>query len=101
MGAAAGYARKSISPGRTSRGDSRDLRARHGSTAIRRGRRGMTRLVALARNPWARGLFVLATLVLAILAVWWRGPDWNTVYHAFDFVRWRWVIVAVLLNLSP
>ena len=59
----------------------------------------MTRLVALARNPWARGLCVLATLVLAILAVWWRGPDWNTVYHAFDFVRWRWVIVAVLLNL--
>jgi len=59
----------------------------------------MTRLVALARNPWARGLFVLATLVLAILAVWWRGPDWNTVYHAFDFVRWRWVIVAALLNL--
>ena len=59
----------------------------------------MNRVVALARNPWARGLFVLASLVLAILAVWWRGPDWNTVYHAFDFVRWRWVIVAVLLNL--
>ena len=59
----------------------------------------MNRIVALARNPWARGLFVLATLVLAILAVWWRGPDWNTVYHAFDFVRWRWVIVGVLLNL--
>jgi hypothetical protein len=37
--------------------------------------------------------------VLAILAVWWRGPDWNTVYHAFDFVSWRWVIVGVLLNL--
>ena len=59
----------------------------------------MNRVVALARNPWARGLFVLASLVLAILAVWWRGPDWNTVYHAFDFVSWRWVIVGVLLNL--
>ncbi|HEX3291510.1 MAG TPA: lysylphosphatidylglycerol synthase transmembrane domain-containing protein [Gaiella sp.] len=59
----------------------------------------MTRLATLARNPWARGLFVLATLVLAILALWWRGPDWNTVYHAFDFVSWRWVAVAVLLNL--
>ena len=59
----------------------------------------MTRLVALARNPWARGLFVLATLVLVILALWWRGPDWNTVYHAFDFVSWRWVVVAVALNL--
>jgi glycosyltransferase 2 family protein len=60
----------------------------------------VTRLTALARNPWARGLFVLATLVLAILAVWWRGPDWNTVYHAFDFVSWRWVIVGILLNLA-
>ena len=59
----------------------------------------MSRLVALSRNPWARGLFVLATLVLAILAIWWRGPDWNTVYHAFDFVSWRWVIVGVLFNL--
>ena len=59
----------------------------------------MNRLVALSRNPWARGLLVLATLVLAILAIWWRGPDWNTVYHAFDFVSWRWVIVGVLFNL--
>ena len=59
----------------------------------------MTRLVALARNPWARGLFVLASLVGALLAIWWRGPDWNTVYHAFDFVSWRWVIVGVVLNL--
>lgn len=59
----------------------------------------MNRVVVLARNPWARGLFVLATLGLAILAVWWRGPDWNTVYHAFDFVLWRWVVVGILLNL--
>jgi len=59
----------------------------------------MNRLLTLAHNPWARGLFVLASLVLAILAVWWRGPDWDTVYHAFDFVSWRWVIVGILLNL--
>ena len=59
----------------------------------------MTKLIALARNPWARGLFVLASLVAAILAVWWRGPEWDTVYHAFDFVSWRWVVVGVLLNL--
>ena len=59
----------------------------------------MTRIQALARNPWARGLFVLASLVAAILALWWRGPEWDTVYHAFDFVSWRWVVVGVLLNL--
>ena len=59
----------------------------------------MTRLEALARNPWARGLFVLASLVLAIVLLWWRGPEWDTVYHAFDFVSWRWVVVGVILNL--
>jgi uncharacterized membrane protein YbhN (UPF0104 family) len=57
------------------------------------------RLVAFYENPWARGVLVLASLVAAGLAIWWRGPEWNTVYHAFDFVRWRWVIVGVLLNL--
>ena len=59
----------------------------------------MTRLQALAGNPWARGLFVLASLVAALLALWWRGPEWDTVYHSFDFVQWRWVVVGVLLNL--
>lgn len=53
----------------------------------------------LARNPWARGVLVLAMLVVAILAIWWRGPEWDDVYHAFDFVRWRWIIAGLLLNL--
>jgi uncharacterized membrane protein YbhN (UPF0104 family) len=57
------------------------------------------RLVALYENPWARGVLVLASLVVAVLAIWWRGPEWTTVYHAFDFVRWRWVVVGVILNL--
>jgi uncharacterized protein (TIRG00374 family) len=57
------------------------------------------RLLALYENPWARGLLVLASLVVALLAIWWRGPEWNTVYHAFDFVSWRWVVVGVILNL--
>ncbi|MCY7303787.1 MAG: flippase-like domain-containing protein [Thermoleophilia bacterium] len=59
----------------------------------------MNRLIALGRNPWARGLFILASLAAAIVAVWWRGPEWTTVYHAFDFVSWRWVIIGILLNL--
>jgi uncharacterized protein (TIRG00374 family) len=57
------------------------------------------RALALYRNPWARGILVLASLVVAVLVVWWRGPEWDSVYHAFDFVLWRWVVVAVLLNL--
>ncbi|MBA2296278.1 MAG: flippase-like domain-containing protein [Actinobacteria bacterium] len=59
----------------------------------------MKTVVALARNPWLRGLAVLASLALALVVLWWRGPDWDTVYHAFDFVRWRWVAVGVMLNL--
>jgi len=57
------------------------------------------RLLALYENPWARGVLVLGSLVVALLAIWWRGPEWNTVYHAFDFVSWRWVVVGVILNL--
>jgi len=57
------------------------------------------RLGRLARNPWARGLFVLVLLLSAIGAIWWRGPDWTSVYHSFDDVLWRWVVAGVLLNL--
>ena len=60
----------------------------------------MKRLAVVARNPWARGLLVLALLGSALLAIWWRGPEWNDVYHAFDSVAWRWVIIGILLNLA-
>ena len=59
----------------------------------------MTQVRRLARNPWARGVLVLALLASALLAIWWRGPNWTTVYHAFDSVAWRWVIVGIFLNL--
>jgi uncharacterized protein (TIRG00374 family) len=59
----------------------------------------VSRLRALARNPWARGLVVLLALVSALLALWWRGPEWSDVYHAFDFVAWRWIVVGLVLNL--
>ena len=52
------------------------------------------------RNPWARGLGVLALLVVALLVVWWRGPDWGSVYHAFDFVAWRWIVLGLAINLG-
>ncbi|MDH4178750.1 MAG: flippase-like domain-containing protein, partial [Thermoleophilia bacterium] len=59
----------------------------------------MSRLGSLARNPWARGALVVVILVTALLALWWRGPQWDDVYHAFDFVAWRWIVVALGLNL--
>lgn len=57
------------------------------------------RAVRWLKSPWLRGVIVVALLVAAVLAVWWRGPDWDSVYHAFDFVAWRWVVAGVVLNL--
>jgi uncharacterized membrane protein YbhN (UPF0104 family) len=46
-----------------------------------------------------RILIVLAAAAGLVLLVWWRGPDWGTVWHAFDAVKWGWVVAAILLNL--
>jgi glycosyltransferase 2 family protein len=50
-------------------------------------------------NPWTRGVLVLLMLASAFVAIWLRGPDWGTVWHAFDFVSWWWVVVAIGINL--
>ena len=54
----------------------------------------------LVRHAWFRVFVGVALLAMVGLALWWRGPDWNSVYHAFDFVAWRWVALAVLINLA-
>jgi hypothetical protein len=59
----------------------------------------VSRIRRLVHNPWARGVLVLGLLVFALLMIWWRGPEWHVVYHAFDFVSWRWIAVAVVLNV--
>jgi uncharacterized protein (TIRG00374 family) len=53
----------------------------------------------LPQSPWWRVAMLVPPLVLAGLLLWWRGPDWPLVFHAFDFVEWRWIIVAFALNL--
>jgi uncharacterized membrane protein YbhN (UPF0104 family) len=50
-------------------------------------------------NPWTRGVLVLLMLASAFVAIWLRGPDWGTGWHAFDFVSWWWVVVAIGINL--
>ena len=47
---------------------------------------------------WRVVIVVAAAAGLGAL-VWWRGPDWGTVGHAFDAVRWQWVVAAIGLNL--
>ena len=45
-------------------------------------------------------LVVVVVAAAGLVAlVWWRGPDWGTVWHAFDAVKWYWVVVAIGLNL--
>ncbi len=61
----------------------------------------MTETVRVAiRHAWFRVLIGVAVLALVGLALWRRGPDWNSVYHPFDFVEWRWIALAVLINLA-
>ncbi|HEY8103396.1 MAG TPA: lysylphosphatidylglycerol synthase transmembrane domain-containing protein [Gaiellaceae bacterium] len=51
------------------------------------------------QSRWVRaGLLVPILLAVATL-LWWRGPDWNVVYHAFDLVNWAWIVFALGLNL--
>ena len=55
--------------------------------------------VRIPGSPVLRALVVLAAAAGLGALVWWRGPDWGTVGHAFDAVRWQWVVVAIALNL--
>ena len=51
------------------------------------------------RSRWARAALGLPLLLVVAVLLWWRGPDWNVVYHAFDLVNWAWVALAMGLNL--
>ena len=46
-----------------------------------------------------RLLVPLFLLAVAIVMVWWRGPDWHLVGQAFTAVHWPWVVAAIGLNL--
>jgi glycosyltransferase 2 family protein len=54
---------------------------------------------AVPRSSWLRAALVLLSLAAVLVALWWRGPDWNVVYHAFDLVNWAWIAFALGLNL--
>ena len=55
-------------------------------------------MIGPLRGRWA--LFVpLLLLGVAIVLLWWRGPEWGLVRGAFRRVEWEWIAVAVGLNL--
>ena len=51
------------------------------------------------RSRWLRAGLLVPMLVVVGVLLWWRGPDWNVVYHAFDLVNWAWIVLALGLNL--
>ncbi len=53
----------------------------------------------IVRSRWLQASGVLILFPIVGLLLWWRGPDWNVVYHAFDFVNWAWIVFALVLNL--
>ena len=51
------------------------------------------------RSPWVRTGLVLPFFAAVVALLWWRGPDWNVVRHAFELVNWAWIAFALVLNL--
>ena len=51
------------------------------------------------KSRWVHALLVAGVRAVPVVMLWWRGPDWNVVYHAFDFVNWAWIFFALGLNL--
>jgi uncharacterized protein (TIRG00374 family) len=46
-----------------------------------------------------RGLIVVLMVVAILALLWWRGPDWDRVWDAFQVVSWSWIAAALGLNL--
>jgi uncharacterized membrane protein YbhN (UPF0104 family) len=51
------------------------------------------------RSRIGRALAIAPLFIVSGALLWWRGPDWAVVSDAFAFVRWRWVLAALGLNL--
>jgi uncharacterized protein (TIRG00374 family) len=52
----------------------------------------------MKRQAWAITLSAAMFSVVVVLLAW-RGPDWAQVGDAFTFVQWKWIALAVLLNV--
>ena len=55
--------------------------------------------IRIPGSPWVRVVAVVVAAAGLAALLWWRGPDWGTVWHAFDAVKWYWVVAAIGLNL--
>jgi uncharacterized protein (TIRG00374 family) len=51
------------------------------------------------RSGWAQAAGTLLLFAFALFLIWWRGPDWGSVFEAFRFVIWSWIVLAFVLNI--
>ena len=59
----------------------------------------MSSLARAWRSGWVQASVAILALVLAATLFWWRGPEWGSVFDAFRFVIWSWIVLALLLNV--
>ena len=59
----------------------------------------MTTVARFWRSGWTQAGVAVLALFLAMVLLWWRGPDWGSVFDAFRFVIWSWIVLALLLNV--
>jgi len=51
------------------------------------------------KSGWTQTAALVFLLGIALVLIWWRGPDWGSVFDAFRFVVWSWIVLALLLNV--
>ena len=51
------------------------------------------------RSGWVQGAAMALMFAIAIVLIWWRGPEWGSVLEAFRYVVWSWIVLAFLLNV--
>ena len=54
----------------------------------------------VASSGWTQVVVGAALMAVALVVLWWRGPDWGAVWEAFAFVIWSWIALALVLNVA-
>ncbi len=54
----------------------------------------------VVRSGWTQAVVALLLFALAFVLIWWRGPEWGSVFDAFRSVVWSWIVLALALNVA-
>lgn len=60
----------------------------------------MTLVHRFWRSGWAQVAFGAVAFFIAVIVLWWRGPDWGSVMDALRVVTWSWILLALALNVA-